>query len=160
MAGLHDAHPVDGGSVDGGSADGGWADGGSPDGGAAVRRLLVVDDDDAIREVAKVALEVVGGWDVRTADSGHDAVAIARTDPPDAVLLDVMMPAVDGPTTVGLFRADPTTRAIPIIFLTAKVQAGDRRVWADLDLAGVIAKPFDPMTLAADISALLGWDYP
>ena len=143
MAGLH---------------DGGSADGSSAAGDAGVRRVLVVDDDDAIREVAKVALEVVGGWDVRTAHSGHDAAAMARADPPDAVLLDVMMPAVDGPTTVRLFRDEPSTRAIPIIFLTAKVQAGDRRLWADLDLAGVIAKPFDPMTLAADISKLLGWD--
>lgn len=122
-----------------------------------VRRVLVVDDDDAIREVAKVALEIVGGWQVVTAHSGGDAQLKARAELPDAVLLDVMMPGVDGPTTVAIFRDDPATRDIPIVFLTAKLQAGDRRDWADLDLAGVIAKPFDPMTLADDISRLLGW---
>ncbi|MET0695523.1 MAG: response regulator [Propionibacteriaceae bacterium] len=121
------------------------------------RRLLVVDDDDAIREVAQMALEIVGGFTVQTASSGSDAWTKVQRDAPDAVLLDVMMPGMDGPTLLSHFRSDPRTRDIPIIFLTAKIQAGDRRDWDNLDIAGVIAKPFDPMKLSADISRLLGW---
>jgi len=123
----------------------------------AVRRVLVVDDDDAIREVAQVALEIVGGWEVITARSGAEAQATARIEQPDVILLDVMMPGVDGPTTVSLFQEDSQTSEIPVVFLTAKLQADDQRAWSELGLAGVIAKPFDPMTLAADISVLLGW---
>jgi CheY-like chemotaxis protein len=121
------------------------------------RHLLVVDDDDAIREVAQMALEIVGGFRVRSASSGLKAWDMIRSEVPDALLLDVMMPGMDGPTLLGQLRADAATSQIPVIFLTAKIQAGDRRDWNDLDIAGVIAKPFDPMTLAADISRLLDW---
>lgn len=124
----------------------------------AVRRVLVVDDDDAIREVAEVALGIVGGWDVVAASSGVECVRRAGELAPEAILLDVMMPGMDGPTTVEHLRADPTTRHIPVILLTAKVQPSELRAWERLDLAGVIAKPFDPMTLAAKVAALLGWD--
>lgn len=121
------------------------------------RHVLVVDDDDAIREVAKMALEVVGGFEVSTASSGGEAHKMVDQEMPDAMLLDVMMPGMDGPTLLSKIRADPVTRDIPIIFLTAKIQAGDRRDWDGMDIAGVIAKPFDPMKLPADVSRLLGW---
>jgi CheY-like chemotaxis protein len=121
------------------------------------RRILVVDDDDLLREVAQTALELVGGWQVSTARSGDHAQQQARIERPDAILLDVMMPGLDGPTTVNALRADPATRDIPIIFLTAKVPSDDLGEWQSLRLAGVIPKPFDPMTLAADMAALLGW---
>ncbi|MBA3529766.1 MAG: response regulator [Propionibacteriaceae bacterium] len=121
------------------------------------RRVLVVDDDDAIREVAKMALEVVGGFEVSTASSGGEARDMVDQERPDAMLLDVMMPGMDGPTLLSKIRADPVTQDIPIIFLTAKIQAGDRRDWDGMDIAGVIAKPFDPMKLPAEVSRLLGW---
>lgn len=121
------------------------------------RRVLVVDDDDSVREVAQAALELVGGWRVLIARSGTEAVDIALSEHPDAVLLDVMMPGVDGPTTAQTLKADERTRQIPVIFLTAKVSSGDSRDWGGLELAGVIAKPFDPMTLSAQIAELLGW---
>ena len=121
------------------------------------RRILVVDDDDLLREVASAALELVAGWRVSTAQSGGQAQLQARAERPDAILLDVMMPGVDGPTTVAALRADPDTRDIPIIFLTAKMPSSDLGEWQPLHLAGVIPKPFDPMTLAADMSRLLGW---
>jgi CheY-like chemotaxis protein len=117
------------------------------------RRILVVDDDAMLREVAQTALELVGGWQVSTAQSGAQAQQRALADRPDAILLDVMMPGLDGPATANALRADPATRDIPIIFLTAE----DHGSWRPLRLAGVIPKPFDPMTLAADISAMLGW---
>ena len=121
------------------------------------RRILVVDDDAMLREVAQTALELVGGWQVSTAQSGTQAQQRALTDRPDVILLDVMMPGVDGPSTVLALRADPATRDIPIIFLTAKVPSEDLGEWRELGLAGVIPKPFDPMTLATDIASMLGW---
>jgi CheY-like chemotaxis protein len=121
------------------------------------RRILVVDDDAMLREVAQTALELVGGWQVSTAESGAQAQQQARTERPDAILLDVMMPGLDGPSTANALRADPATRDIPIIFLTAKVQTDALGEWRPLRLAGVIPKPFDPMTLSAEIAAMLGW---
>jgi len=122
------------------------------------RRILVVDDDDAIREVAQMALEIVGGFEVRTANSGLEAKRLVDQVHPDAVLLDVMMPGMDGPTFLALMRSEESTRSLPIVFLTAKIQAGDRRDWGQLDVAGIIAKPFDPMKLPGEIARLLGWD--
>ena len=120
-------------------------------------RVLVVDDDDMLREVAKVALEMVAGWQVSTAGSGLEAQQIALAEHPDALLLDVMMPGMDGPSTVLALRQDPATRDIPVIFLTAKVGGGGHAQWDHLDVAGVIPKPFDPMTLPAEVARLLGW---
>ena len=119
--------------------------------------VLVVDDDDDVREVTLIALETVGGWSVLPASGGHEAIGLAREHRPDLVLLDVMMPDLDGPATFRLLRADESTRDIPVVLLTAKVQAGDRQVWDHLDVAGVIPKPFDPMTLADQVSRVLGW---
>ena len=121
------------------------------------RRVLVVDDDPLLREVAQAALQLVGGWEVSTAQSGAQAQLQALAEHPDAILLDVMMPGVDGPSTVTALRADPATRDIPVIFLTAKMPSEDLEEWRSLRLAGVIPKPFDPMTLANDMAALLGW---
>lgn len=121
------------------------------------RHVLVVDDDELLREVARAALELVGGWRVTTVLSGAEAQRQAQALRPDAILLDVMMPGLDGPGTVSGLRQDDRTRDIPIVFLTAKLPAGDHPAWNHLDLAGVISKPFDPMTLAADMAHLLGW---
>jgi CheY-like chemotaxis protein len=121
------------------------------------RRVLVVDDDELLCEVAQTALELIGGWEVSTAQSGRQAQQRALAEHPDAILLDVMMPGIDGPSTVAALRADPATSDIPIIFLTAKMPSEDQDEWGALNLAGVIPKPFDPMTLATDMAALLGW---
>lgn len=121
------------------------------------RKVLVVDDDDVIREVAKVALEVVGGWEVSLAPSGLDAQQVARDEDPDLVLLDVMMPGTDGPQTAAALQEDARTRDIPVIFLTAKHSEVDPVGGSVSNLVGVIAKPFDPMTLADEITRLLGW---
>lgn len=121
------------------------------------RRVLVVDDDDAIREVAQMALEMVAGWQVDLAASGEEALDISRAAPPDALLLDVMMPTMDGPTVVAALRADARTHDIPVVLLTAKVQPAERRRWEGLGVAGVLAKPFDPLRLAEEVSDLLGW---
>ncbi len=122
--------------------------------------VLVVDDDDAIREITQVALELVAGWTVLIAGGGAEALTQAAEHHPDAVLLDLMMPDMDGLTTFRHLQADPATRDVPVILVTAKAQVGDRQAWDGLPVAGVIAKPFDPMTLAADVAALLGWPAP
>jgi two-component system alkaline phosphatase synthesis response regulator PhoP len=121
------------------------------------RRILVVDDDEAIRDVVRTSLEVVAGWQVAVASNGAQAVALCSADPPDAVLLDVMMPTMDGPTTFALLQEDPRTRSVPVILLTAKVQPAERRRYEDLAVAGVLAKPFDPLALSKDVTDLLGW---
>ncbi|MFI5627053.1 response regulator [Nocardioides sp. NPDC051685] len=122
------------------------------------RRVLLVDDDDAIREVAMASLELVGGWEVEAAASGLDALDRCAADPPDAILLDVMMPRMDGPTTFARLQADPRTRDVPVVLLTAKVQPSERRRWEALGVAGVLSKPFDPLTLSAQVAELLGWE--
>lgn len=122
-----------------------------------VRRVLVVDDDPLLREVAKASLEMVGGWEVLTAASGAEAIQVAVREQPDALLLDVMMPGQDGPSTLLELRADPQTRDIPVIFLTAKVGGDRHEEWNIRSASGVIGKPFDPMTLSAEVAQLLGW---
>jgi CheY-like chemotaxis protein len=119
------------------------------------RRILVVDDDDDIREITRLALEVMGGWTVTEADRGAAALISVREERPDVILLDVMMPEMDGPTTLLALEADPVTRGVPVILLTAKVQAGLRQVWEGLPVRGVIGKPFNPMTLTSDIERYL-----
>ncbi len=119
------------------------------------KHILLVDDEDDIREVAALSLQAVGGWRVSSAGDGASAIAMARAERPDAILLDVMMPALDGPTTFARLQDDPRTRDIPVILLTAKTQAADRLRFAELDIAGMLSKPFDPMTLTDEISAIL-----
>jgi CheY-like chemotaxis protein len=123
------------------------------------RCILIVDDEESIREIAQLSLEMVGGHKVLTATSGLEALAIAAADVPDLVLLDVMMPELDGPGTVSRLQADPRTRDIDIVMLTAKVQQNETARFSQLPgVAGVIGKPFDPMTLPLQIAELLGWD--
>ena len=125
------------------------------------RTVLVVDDDDSIREIAEISLQLVGGLHVLTASGGVEALEtleLTRTQLPDVVLMDVMMPDMDGLTTFRHMQADPDIRHIPVILVTAKVQVGERQVWDGLAISGVISKPFDPMTLAEQVGQMLGWD--
>ena len=119
------------------------------------RTILVVDDDDEIREIVALSLELVGGWSVRAADRGAAGLKLAREWRPDVVLLDVMMPEMDGPTMFSRMQLDPLLRDIPVVLLTAKVQVGHVQVWDSLPVAGVIPKPFNPATLSAQIDELV-----
>lgn len=121
-------------------------------------RILIIDDEDDIRQVAAMSLETVAGWEVLTANSGVRGIRRAQEDRPDAILLDVMMPGMDGPTTFLELRKLPETADIPVVLLTAKVQSADQKRFADLGVAAVLFKPFDPLTLADQMSAALGWD--
>lgn len=124
-----------------------------------MRKILIIDDEDDIREVASLSLEATAGWKVLTASSGAEGMALAAAsiDKPDAILMDVMMPGTDGPTTFSLMQKDPSISGIPVLLLTAKVQGVDQRRFAGLGVSAVLFKPFDPLTLADQISQALGW---
>ena len=120
-------------------------------------RILIIDDEDDIREVAALSLETVANWQVYTANSGAQGLARAIEHQPDAILLDVMMPGMDGPTTFRELRKNPATAHIPVLLLTAKVQSSDQRRFADMGVEAILFKPFDPLTLSNQISTVLGW---
>jgi CheY-like chemotaxis protein len=121
------------------------------------KRILIIDDDDDIREVAALSLESVAGWEVVTANAGAAGIEMAVKEKPDAILLDVMMPEMDGPTTYKMMQENPAIKDIPVLLLTAKVQGVDQRRFASLGVAAVLFKPFDPLTLSDQISTILGW---
>jgi CheY-like chemotaxis protein len=121
-------------------------------------RILIIDDEDDIREVAAMSLETVGGWEVMVANSGAQGLTRAAMYKPDAILLDVMMPGMDGPTTFRELQKNPVTAKIPVLFLTAKVQAADRARFSGLGIQAVLVKPFDPLTLPTQVANALGWE--
>lgn len=121
------------------------------------KRILIIDDEDDIREVASLALECAGDFEVTTASDGLSGLKMAHSLQPDLILLDVMMPELDGPSTYRRLKEDDATRSIPVIFLTAKVQKAERGTLWDLGALGIIAKPFDPVRLGEEIAALAGW---
>ena len=120
-----------------------------------IEHVLLVDDDPDIRLVGELALSSVGGWRATVAGSGMEALEMASAEQPDVILLDVMMPQLDGPSTLKALRARHDTAHIPVIFCTAKAQRHEVEHFRSLGAVGVIAKPFDPMTLATDVAALI-----
>ena len=123
-----------------------------------MQRILIIDDEDDIREVASLSLEATAGWKVLTANSGAQGIELAISHQPDAILMDVMMPGMDGPTTFRKMQQIPSIAHIPVLLLTAKVQGIDKRRFADLGVAAILFKPFDPLTLAEQIAEALGWN--
>jgi two-component system alkaline phosphatase synthesis response regulator PhoP len=119
------------------------------------RRLLLIDDDDDIRVIARVAIEAADGWTVTTASDGETGVALAADGAFDAVVVDLMMPGLDGEATIRRLRAQPATQQTPIVLMTASPEIVD---WDDeLGVAGIVRKPFDAISLPADIGRLCGW---
>ncbi|MGB3494532.1 MAG: response regulator [Elainellaceae cyanobacterium] len=121
------------------------------------KRILLIDDEADIHRIAQVGLMLESGWELLTAQSSHEGIEIALSEHPDAILLDVMMPGQDGVATLKLLQESPEAQNIPVIFMTAKAQAADRRLLYALGAKGVITKPFDPMMLSSQISSFLGW---
>ena len=117
-------------------------------------RILHVDDETDIREVAKLALEAVGGFTVESCASGQEAVSRAPGFAPDLILLDVMMPGFDGPATFKALKGLPECANTPVIFVTAKVMPPELDRFKEMGAIGVIAKPFDPMTLADQLRSI------
>jgi CheY-like chemotaxis protein len=118
-------------------------------------KVLVVDDEEDVRFVAQVSLGRVGKMTVIEASSGEEGIARARTEQPDFILLDMMMPGMDGAATFRALHADEATTGIPVVFLTAKAMASEVKRLMDLGAKGVVLKPFDPMTLHKEIAAIL-----
>lgn len=121
---------------------------------SVLSRILYVEDEPDIRAIAQLALEAVGGFTVKVCSSGAEAIAAAAAFQPDLLLLDVMMPELDGPATLLALRTLPELATTPVIFMTAKVQTHEVQSYHQLGALGVVAKPFDPMLLATEIQSL------
>lgn len=121
------------------------------------KQILIVDDEDDIREVIQASLEEFGGWQTLMAASGIEGKHMAQCHQPDAILLDISMPDMDGFQLCEILQADPTTQAIPVIVLTAKVLPSDRHRLLTPNIAGLITKPFDPLTIWRQVATLLNW---
>ncbi|MEB3229676.1 MAG: response regulator [Leptolyngbyaceae bacterium] len=121
------------------------------------KRVLIIDDEEAIQTVVKFGLKMAAGWDVLTANSGMEGIYQAQVEQPDIILLDVMMPEMDGLATFKKLSQAPETRAIPVILLTAKAQASEKRIFQKTGVNGVITKPFNSLNLAKEISRILNW---
>ena len=121
------------------------------------KRILIVDDEDDIRDIIQAALEEFAGWWTITANSGAEGLRLAKTETLDAILLDISMPNMDGFQVYEALSADRHTCQIPVIVLTAKALPRDQQQLAELNIAGVITKPFDPMTIWQTVAAILGW---
>ena len=121
------------------------------------KSILLIDDEPNLAQVIAVCLESFKGWKVQIANSGKEGLKIVESLKPDAILLDVMMPDMDGITVFQNLQQNPNTQNIPVILLTAKVQASDRASFAQLDVAGTITKPFEPLEIADQIAVLLHW---
>ncbi|BAS58454.1 MULTISPECIES: response regulator [Leptolyngbya] len=121
------------------------------------KQILIVDDEEDVRAIATLGLQMGAGWNVLTASSGAEGIAIATQHQPDAILLDLMMPDMDGCATLHHLKQNPETQLIPVILMTAKVQASEQHNLHDLKIAAVFTKPFRPLTLAQQIADALAW---
>ena len=121
---------------------------------STLQRILYVEDEPDIQAVAKLALEMVGGFTVKICSSGEEALREAVAFAPDMILLDVMMPGMDGPSTLMALRELPGLAGLPVAFMTAKVQPAEVAHYKSLGARDVIAKPFDPMALASQVRAI------
>ena len=122
---------------------------------AELRTIVLIDDEPDIRTIGRLSLERVGGWTVHAAASGTQGIAAAREHRPELILLDVMMPGMDGPETLSHLRQIPGLEATPVIFVTAKAMPSEIEHFISLGALGVIVKPFDPEAICDEISALV-----
>ncbi len=123
----------------------------------STKRVLVVDDEADIRAIIQGCLEDIAGWEVLTAASGEAGIQLAITEQPDGILMDVSMPGMSGLEAFHHLQTDRTTQRIPVVLLTAKALLEEQEIFATLAIAGVITKPFDPMTLVDQVTAVFGW---
>ncbi|HEY9725003.1 MAG TPA: response regulator [Chroococcales cyanobacterium] len=124
----------------------------------ATKRILFIDDELHVRQVVKACLEALGGWDVLLAASGQEGLVKAVSEKPNAILLDVMMPGMDGLALLQELKANPVTESIPVVFLTARLSLTEPQRFQELGVKGAIAKPFNPLTLVPQIANALGWN--
>jgi two-component system OmpR family response regulator len=117
-----------------------------------LRHILCVDDEDDILEVTKLCLESIGGFSVTCCSNGADIVSMVEREQPDLILLDVMMPHMDGPSTLRLLQQSSASSHVPVVFMTARVQPAEVGEYLGLGAVGVVAKPFDPMLISAQVA--------
>lgn len=122
------------------------------------KRVLVIDDEADIRAIIQGCLEDIAEWDVLTAASGQEGIQLAIAEQPDGILMDVSMPGMGGLEALQRLQEDSRTQAIPVVLLTARVLIEEQEGFATLAIAGLIVKPFDPMTLVGQITDAFGWD--
>lgn len=122
------------------------------------KNILLIDDEETIQEVVQVGIAIEAGWQVAIASSGREGINLAKDRQPDVILLDVMMPNMDGIDTLSQLKSNEKTNTIPVIFLTAKAQAEEKKQFQNLGVVDVITKPFNSMTLASQIAKILGWE--
>lgn len=122
---------------------------------AARMKVLIIDDDEDVRFVARMSLGRVAGMTVVEAARGAEGVALAKSEQPDFILLDMMMPGMDGAATLRALKAAEATASIPVVFLTAKGMSSEVQRLKGLGVRGIVLKPFNPMTLASEITAIL-----
>ncbi len=123
-----------------------------------VKRVLIIDDEESIQTVVRFGISMAAGWDVLTASSGPQGIDTAQSELIDVILLDVMMPEMDGIATFHALKTYPKTEEIPVIFLTAKAQTSEKNHFNDLGVSGVITKPFNSLDLPSQISKILHWE--
>ncbi|MCG5059715.1 MAG: response regulator [Limnoraphis sp. WC205] len=121
------------------------------------RQILVVDDEEHLRELVQLCLEDLAGWQTLAAGSGKECLRILQTEQPNAILLDVSMPEMDGFMVFEQLQSNPVTQSIPVILLTAKVLPSDRAKFSQMGVAGVITKPIEATTLTEEVAEILGW---
>lgn len=119
------------------------------------KKILIIDDDDDIREATQICLEIVGNWKIVTASSGKEGLTKAIAEQPNLILLDVMMPDMDGLETLQRLQINTLTKDIPVVFLTAKAHPAEQRQFTKLNVSGVITKPYDPFELSDSIAKIL-----
>lgn len=123
-----------------------------------IARILVIDDEEDMCDIARICLQVINGWHVMTTTSGYEGIAIAAAQQPDAILLDAKMPGINGLETLKQLRENPLTQNIPVVMLTATVKVATQQEYMQGGAKAVLLKPFDPTTLAQQIEQALGWD--
>ncbi len=119
------------------------------------KSILIVDDEEDVRALIQLGLEMQAGWKVLNSNSGKEAIKIAATEQPDVILLDLMMPDMDGKTTLQQLKNNPQTQKIPVILMTAKSKSAVEESFANLDLAAIFTKPLRPLNLAQQISEVI-----
>lgn len=121
------------------------------------RQVLIIDDEETIQTVVAFGIRMAVGWNVIAASSGAEGIRTAQSIKPDVILLDVMMPEMDGIATFKALQTNTTTEKIPVILLTAKAQAAEKRQFNDMGVSGIITKPFNALDLPGQISKILQW---
>ncbi len=122
-----------------------------------LKKILVIDDEIDIREIARISMEMSKGWQVITAANGKEGIVVAAEQQPDAILLDLTMPGMDGLTTLGNLKTRQDTESIPIILLTAQVQAKTDPKYLKSGAKAILSKPFDPLIIGDQVELSLGW---